>query len=218
MLASIQNNNPSFTSRPFCNVNLKRVSSGVHKNYTQAVISTLSPKSEIDKVAVDAAYNNWTCINQVIRVFRNDFLKHPQKHDQYLALELKGSQNLADRIVGFVKSHIIKEDNQKKLCLSFLVTKPEFMRWNSERTAKGLGEVMLGEAFCRAKKLKVSSVKITSVEHDFYNRAFEHAGIDIVEGENFFHKSGEYHIKAKDFDKYIDYCQKEYKTKLKAKF
>ena len=206
------NNSVNFTSTPLHYVNLRKVTNGAEDGFVRAVFTKLNPKDlEGDCLAVDKIKDTW--MGTSLRDnFAGAFKFFKAESNHYNAIELVGNNNLGDRIVGLAKSSV---ELGRMLKLSLLLIKPEMSRINYKRSINHIGELMLGEMFNKAKQLNVSKLELESAEDDFYIKVLEKAGIELTP-EKYDSINHKFHIPVEDFDKYINWCQSEYKTNFSA--
>lgn len=202
----------SFTSTPLHCVNLKKIVTVADNSPILAVFSSLNPKSRGDRNALLQIKDTWRK-SQLVRNFCTSFLENQSNLHQFNAIELVNEKPLGERIVGLIKTFPSYNNKEKGLYLATILTKPEFSAHNQGRTIKDIGEIMLGEIFNYAKKTQAHFIEFTSIDDNFYSRVFSKASVHAVE-EDASHYceylSGEFFIPQGEFDKYLNYCKKQY--------
>lgn len=210
-------NNISFTSTPLHKVNIINSKTG---ELVPAVFSKLNPADKIDQKAIEEIKQNWIeTPSHLMDLFADGFTKYAKKTEQYGAIELINENALSKKIVGITKffqdksSFVITPDNT--VYLNVLVTNPAFSsEHKNTREFKNIGEVLFGEVFRYAKKIKSDCINFLSDEDEFYFKTLEDAGINARDNEDMFYlNSHEFTINSSYFDKYIDYWKNKFKIK-----
>ena len=203
-----QNNRINFTSTPLHFVNLRNADN----TFTKAVFSRLGPE---DIKVVEELKDSWAVPHGLMKDFYTDFLRQ-SADNEFHAIELIEEGSLAKKIIGVVFSSIDRYGKENYVNMQSLVTKPELAAANKKRSLKGIGEVLLGEAFNLAKKANASDFSFTSAAYTFYKKTFKDAGIEIRRFQNYDPYNDRYCLHKDTFDKYINYCQDKYKTNFSA--
>lgn len=208
--------NTTFTSTPIHYVKLKKITNGVENGFVKAVFSKLNQADEKDRIAIQQVQDIWGKKEFIANSCCENFFKEQSPETQtYNCIELISNAPLGERIIGLAKSLTLDLGKTKIYHLSWLASKLKLD--NPERGIKGVGEVLLGEVFNKAKNKKMP-LEFTSSNDSFYFKTFKNAGLDFVEDEELFEMgNGLFTIQKRDFDKYINYCQKKYGTDFSAK-
>lgn len=219
MLISPRKNNINFTSTPIHYVNLKKLTNGVEDGFVKAVFSKLNPSDKKDIDAIIQINQDWD-EEYLVSEYCGDFIRNISPDiNQYHAIELLENKDLGDKIVGLVKYYFKNYGNKENLHLSWLITNPKakFISRDEKREIKGVGEILLGETFNKAKEHKALGLEFSYGNDSFYKKTFENAGINIINGKTFNPSDKEFYVETEDFDKYINYCQNKYSTDFSAK-
>lgn len=216
MRISFTNDKTSFTSTPLHGVNVYNAKG---RFLTSAVFSKLSPTDNKDIEALKYILENWKGNPLLLGMFRDNFREIPNSLNEFHAIELPGMKNLGEKIVGLTMSYPRKDfDNSKIFHLALIVVKPELRAEIKDRGIKNVGEVLLGEMFNLAKKMKASSLELFSQNHGFYVKTFKNACIDISEENEIFSPSDQkFSIDKTLFNKYIEYCKNKFSINFSNK-
>lgn len=218
MISIIQRQNINFTSTPIHNVNLRKVTNGKEDGFISAVFSKLNLGDTEDKTALWHIQNTWDESEKKSKAVANTICKHflakkQERQADYFCLELENKESLGNRIIGLMELQPEKHDSKDVLYLSLLTTKPDFIHKKENRTIKGIGEILVGEAINQAKKGNHSRLDIWAEDKGFFARIFEKTKIDL---EKILTRSNrdwdEYEIKREHFQQYLKECEKNYKT------
>ena len=206
-----QKNNVNFTSRPIHCVNIRDADNKLVK----VVFSKLDPKCGVDKAAIKKLQNSWEVPHELMKDFYAEF-SCPKDGKEFNAIELPGIGPLHKKILGVVYSKTYMLHNQERMSMPLLITNPDLKHENGLRKLKGIGEIMLGEVFNRAKKTKAPELEFNSEANKFFRKFFSRAKVKITDDVNYNPYNSFFHIGQEDFDKCIDWCQKKHKTNFSA--
>lgn len=212
MQISNQKNSVNFTSRPIHYVNIRNADN----KFVKAVFSRLDPKCGVDKAAIEKLQNSWEVPHELMKDFYAEF-SCPKDGKEFNAIELPGKGPLHKRILGVVYSKTYMLWNKEHMSMPLLITNPEIKYGRESRKLKGIGEIMLGEVFNRAKKMNVPELEFNSEANKFFRKFFRHTKVKIVDGVNFNPYNRFFHISQENFDKCINWCQKKHQTNFSAK-
>lgn len=209
----MQKQNINFTSTPINPVYLKKIHDEKVTGKLRVTLSKLNSRDKEDKVAITKITSYWQLEEnekQLLKDFFKDF-KSPKTDEHFLCLEVKNEDSLDKRIIGLMKYEKEKYPTFQNIHLSYLITKPEFSKANTERTLKGIGEILLGKMFYLANKINASNINFRSSDNKFYITSFEKAGIESGFLGNTL-SFGNFSLKNSSFEKYFRYIEKKYKT------
>lgn len=212
MLVSFQKNNTPFTSQPLYNVNLIKLKDGKEIGFADAILSKLSPTDIEDCKAIEIIKDIWGQKSALAKQFCESFLAKPPETDEFYVLERKGE------IIGLSQTSFLDFVSQKFLRGSRLVVHPDFRKEsNSKRELKGIGEILYGNAFKRAKELEVTDFDFYSANDSYHKKTFENAQVQCrIEGHP--EKQNKHFLVSPDyFQNYLDYCKRIYKTDFSKK-
>lgn len=210
-MTSMTNNRINFGSSNPYQINLRH---DTDEKLIPAVISKLDPKNAEDLQAIKKIDQTWEeneYVNLILTEIQKDAKSKnftPNTVNNYYAVELPGIEPLHEKVLGLI--HTIFDRDNKVLVLNTMETKPDFLyKENASRKIKGIGEVLVAQAFKKALGFQSRCIEIASFANAFYQHIFDKANIkyDSLPLDCF-------NVDASNFSKFLNHVGEKYQIKF----
>lgn len=200
----MMNNRINFGSSLPYKINLHN---GTGEKLIPAAISKLDPKDDLPTLEkINKIWQENEYVEHILEEMQKDCSPNTVKN--YYAVELPGTKSLHEKVLGLI--HTVFGRDDKILVIDTMETKPDFIyQKNLPREIKGIGEVLVAQAFKKASGFQARCIEIASFANAFYQHIFDKANVkyDSLPLDCF-------KVDASEFSGFLNHVGEKYKIKF----